>query len=125
LRSLGGTIAPGGSFWDPAREVDVPLLSVANPGAEYDAGRAESFVARFHWVRFGGVALPPIYLYVGGTLFWDFGPDWDSAEVVGAFFDLLAALERECDITLAFDDEDHHVEVGPSFEAMYREWHAR
>jgi hypothetical protein len=64
--------------------------------------------------------------YVGlGTLFWDCGPDWDSAEVVAAFFDLLAALERDCGITLAFADEDQHVEVGPSFAAIYREWHDR
>lgn len=126
LHALGGKFRLDARFWDPVRKVDARLYSVPNPGAEYDAGRADSFVAELHGIRFDGVELPPICVFVGlGYLFWDCGPAWDSAEVVAAFFDLLGALERDCGVTLAFGDEDQTVEVGPSFAAIYREWHGR
>jgi hypothetical protein len=122
LRSHGGRLEPDRTVWN-GRD-DVPQVSFANVGEAIDAGRVEWSVLGLHGVRFGGVALPEICVHPG-CLFWSCGAEWDSAEVVAAFFDLLGALERECDVRLAFIDEDQRVELGPSFEAIYREWHAR
>jgi hypothetical protein len=44
---------------------------------------------------------------------------------VAAFFDLLAALERECAVRLCFDERPDGVPVGSRFGAIFAEWHTR
>ena len=115
----------GPDLWDPEDERDVPLQTVANAGAELDAGRAVGLVLAFEGILQAGVELPDVLL-IGPplALFWNSGPAWDDARRVAAFFDLLGALEQEAGIRPAFAQTPGRVEVGPDFEAVYRAWRA-
>jgi hypothetical protein len=122
----GGVIRPGSSFWDPIARRDVALESVANPGADADAGRAGSFVAEFEGLTFDGVRLPSVMVWPdppdGLRIFWECGPHWERADVVAAFFDLLAEFTRQLGLRLDFDDVSGSEPVGPRFGAVFAQW---
>jgi hypothetical protein len=58
LRAHGGVIDADAEYWGPANERSVPIKAVANAAAEFDAGRAEGFVACFRGIQYAGVSSP-------------------------------------------------------------------
>lgn len=127
LRACGGVVAADATYWDPISDRTMRIDSVANAGAESDRGRTASFVAPFRHVRFDGVELPELSLHPAPPdrldLFWDAGPQWQAGARVAAFFDLLAALERDCGVRLCFDDRTGGAPVGSQFGAVFDAWH--
>jgi hypothetical protein len=128
LRSHGGVVDAQSEYWDLNNERSVLIDSVANAAAEYDAGHASGFVACFRGIHYNGVALPDICLYPGGAddlaIFWDCGPEWNRSDATAAFFDLLAALERDCSVRLGFG-RGNGAPVGRRFGRVFAEWHHR